>query len=274
MDCITKMLTSQVYKSSAGQHFTLKISSKSHRIKSVNAERFIDHHSALHFVYNLQVPLLFWENLANSNDFFNYHNWQTANPWASIEHYIAQALVQGSVQAFSSVSPNELHETRQARSLKDSFGKKFELQAANNALLDNCAEIKPVHDKRSAEQLLQEMEITSEAAEVMTKSLNLPAQDGKSIEALTDALVNGDVVLTQLPDDIKPAGDGEFVEEVVAKAQEEAPPKAAPSESKTVEKDTTPVRDDKASAKVLEQAAEEGTPFCEECEKNDGKQAA
>ena len=273
------MLTSQVFKSRAGLHYTLRLTNKgfSSLPNAIKAESFTDKNTALQFVTNLQVPLFFWENLAQSNTFFSYRNWTNANPWAGIEHYIAQALTQGSVQAYKTASISQLNESRQLRSFKDTQGKRFELQPAASLLVNATAEVKPVHDKVSAEKVLQDLNITAESAESINKSFNLPANSGTSVEALKTALIIGDIVLTQLPEALKPESTGDFVEAVIeqAKAASAPPPPTAPAEeSPAKEKESEPVRDDKSSAAVLEQAAEDGTPFCEECEKAKEDKAA
>jgi len=282
------MLTSQAFKSRNGQYYTLRLTNNSVQLNSLKAESFSDINAATQFVHSLQVPLFFWENLAQGNTFFSFSNWKNANPWASIEDYIAQTLVQGSVQAYETASISELTQSRQARSFKDSSGKSFELQPATALLVDATAEVKPVNDNASAIKILQDLDITAQSAESINASLNLSANSGTSIEVLTSALVKGDIVLTQQAEAPKPESTGDFVDAVfqAAKTAEEPPPPAedtssSPAESKNssapqenTSKEPT-VRDDKTTADVLTKAAEDGTPFCEECEKaKEDKKAA
>jgi hypothetical protein len=229
------MLTSQAYKSRNGQHYTLRLTSKSALLSSINPEHFSDKSTASQFVHNLQVPLFFWENLARSNTFFSYSNWKNANPWAGIEDYIAQTLVQGSVVAYETASISNLTESRQLRSFKDTAGKSFELQPATTLLIDSTAEIQPVHDKLSAIRILQDLDITAHSAEKLNKSLNLPAGNKNSIEVLTKALIKGDVVLTQQAEALKPESTGDFVDAVfeaasVASSHNSPPAAEAPLE--------------------------------------------
>ena len=264
------MLTSQVFKSRAGLHYTLRLTNKGFSAlpNTIKAESFTDKNAALQFVTNLQVPLFFWENLAQSNTFFSYRNWTNANPWAGIEHYIAQALTQGSVQAYKTASISQLNESRQLRSFKDTQGKRFELQPAASLLVNATADVKPVHDKVSAEKVLQDLNITAESAESINKSFNLPANSGTSVEALKTALINGDIVLTQLPEPLKPSTGQDLVETVfeAAKSPSDPPPQAAPPAAHAATT-ASPTRAENATADGLTKAAEDGTPFCEECEK-------
>ena len=271
------MLTSQVFKSRTGLHYTLRLTHKGFGSlpNAIKAESFPDKNAALQFINNLQVPLFFWQNLAQENSFFSYTNWKNTNPWAGIEHYIAEALTQGSVQAYKTASVSELNESLQLRSFKDTLGKRFELQPAVSLLVNSTADVQSVNNKASAEKILQDLNITAYSAASISKSLNLPEGNGNSIEALQAALVNGDVVITQQAEALKPSTGQDLIETVFEAAKSpsapppaDAPPAADSSEaSPAKEKESEPVRDDKSSAAVLEQAAEDGTPFCEECEK-------
>ncbi|TYK65423.1 hypothetical protein [Colwellia echini] len=229
------MLTSQGFKSRTGQHYTLRLSCKSNQFTASKAEAFTNHNSALQFIHNLQLPLFFLESLAQSNSFYSYSNWRNANPWAKIEDYIAQTLLQGSIKAYSCASPNALNESRQIRSFKDAQGKSFELQPASALLIDIAAEVKPVTDTKSAEKILQELAITAESAEVLTKSLNIPANSSNSIDALKNALINGDIVVKEQAQALKPSGDGQFIEEVVTQATSPAN-SAPPAKEESAEK--------------------------------------
>ena len=271
------MLTSQVLKSRTGLHYSLRLANKGNNfLNAVKAETFIDQNAALHFVNNLQVPLFFWENIAQDNSFLNYHNWNQANPWISIESYIAQALMQGSVQAFKSEPLSKLNQSRELRSFKDSQGKSFELQPAASLLVNATAEIKPVNDNQSAAQILQSLDLSAESAQSLNKTLNLPITNGTSTEILIAALVKGDVVVTQQAEALKPSTGQDFVETVFeAPKSAAAPPPAKQSPAASPAKEKESVLDEKATADVMTQAAEDGTPFCEECEKaKDDKKAA
>ena len=265
---LNKMLTSQVFKSRVGLHYTLRLAGKGFSALpiSVKSETFTDKNTAFHFVMNLQVPLFFWENFAQGNSFFSYSNWKNTNPHATIEHYIAQALMQGSVQAYKTASVSELNESRQLRSFKDADGKKFELQPAASLLANMAVDAKSVRSEASAAQIIQDLGITAESAQSINKSFNLPAGNTGSVETLKAALISGDVVLTQKPEALKPSSGGEFVEAVIeSKAAEAPPPAATPTESQATT--ASPTRAENATADALTKASEEGTPFCEECEK-------
>ena len=265
---LNKMLTSQVFKSRVGLHYTLRLAGKGFSALpiSVKSETFTDKNTAFHFVMNLQVPLFFWENFAQGNSFFSYSNWKNTNPHATIEHYIAQALMQGSVQAYKTASVSELNESRQLRSFKDADGKNFELQPAASLLANMAVDAKSVRSEASAAQIIQDLGITAESAQSINKSFNLPAGNTGSVETLKAALISGDVVLTQKPEALKPPSGGEFVEAVIeSKAAEAPPPAATPTESQATT--ASPTRSENATADALTKASEEGTPFCEECEK-------
>jgi hypothetical protein len=172
------------------------------------------------------------------------------------------------VQAYKTASLSELNESRQLRSFKDTLGKSFELQPAAALLVDATADVKPVSDKASAEIILQDLDITAHSAKSINKSLNLPAGNGSSIEALTQALIKGEVVLTQQAEALKPSTGQDFVETVfeAPKSAAEPPPQTESSPVETLST-ASPTRAENATADALTKASEEGTPFCEECEK-------
>jgi hypothetical protein len=276
------MLTSQILKSTTGQHYSLRLANQGAAIlpSKVKAEIFFNHNAALQFVNNLAVPLFFWENLAQNNSFFNYRQWLNANPNKGIQGYIALMLVQGNIHAYQSESLSQLSESRNIRSFKDALGKGFELQPAANLLVNTSADVKPITNQASAEQILQQLDISAESATKLQKSLNIPASNGSGVDALTTALVNGDVVVIQQAEALKPNTGKDFVETVfdAPKSAAEPPPPAQSSSSATGESSATQsqapasdepqVLDEKATADVMTQAAEDGTAFCEECEKN------
>jgi hypothetical protein len=115
----------------------------------------------------------------------------------------------------------------------------------------------------------------------LQKSLNIPASNGSGVDALTTALVNGDVVVIQQAEALKPNTGQDFVETVFdapKSAAEPPPPADASSSSDSNGSDasstpaSSPTRAENATADGLTKASEEGTPFCEECAQ--GKSAA
>jgi hypothetical protein len=180
------------------------------------------------------------------------------------------------VQAYKTASLSELNESRQLRSFKDTLGKSFELQPAASLLVNTTADVQPVNDKVSAEKILQSLNITDHSAASINKSLNLPTSNGNSIEALKAALIKGEVVLTQQAEALKPSTGQDFVETVFeAPKSAAAPPPAESITASSPAKEKESVLNEKATASVMTQAAADGTPFCEECEKaKDDKKAA
>jgi hypothetical protein len=276
------MFTSQIISSRDGLHYTLRLVHQciGSLPKALTPECFNNPFEALFFLNNLQVPAFFWEHLAHDNSFYSYPHWRNANPGKRIEEYIAQALTQGSICVYKTMSFNEQQKSRQSRSFKNALGKRFELLPVASLLMNTRADVKPVLNKVDAEKVLQDLNITAESANSLTQSLNLPtssdssshnsshnSSDSNSIDVLITALVNGDIVLTQKPETLKPAPKANFIEEVVNKAQESLGPAAPVTPTEPAAPTTSPTRTESATANGLIKASEEGTPFCEECEK-------
>ncbi len=231
------MLTSQVFKSRDGLHYTLRLANKgvSSLPNSIKAEAFTDKNAALQFVNNLQVPLFFWENLAQANSFFSYSNWNNANPWASIESYIAQTLMQGSVQAFQSGSLTDINHSIEKRRFKQS-GLTFEFLPASCLLTDAPKEQKHFSSLADTQNFLNTLYPAREQLTDLVQSLNLnvPASSTTNAsvmnEALAQALMKGEVVITQEAEARKPAaedGVAEVIEEAVRSNVNETAPAPA-----------------------------------------------
>ncbi|KGJ94787.1 hypothetical protein [Colwellia psychrerythraea] len=240
------MLTSQVFKSRTGLHYTLRLTNKgiSSLPSSIKAESFSDENIALHFVHSLQVPLFFWENLAQENSFFNYHNWNKANPWISIESYIAQALIQGSVQAFKSGSLTDINQSIEKRRFKQS-GLTFEFLPASCLLTDAPKEQKQFSSLADTQNFLNTLYPAREQLTDLVHSLNLnvPASSTTNAsamnEALGQALIKGEIVITQEAEARKPEAQDiieEVAEVVSSNTQEPAPAQTTAEEEDDEEK--------------------------------------
>ena len=105
-------------------------------------------------------------NLAQGNSFFSYSNWKNTNPHATIAHYIAQSLVQGSIKAYKTASVSALNESRQLRSFKDTDGKKFELQPAASVLANMAVTAKSATSEASTAQIIKNMAITGNIRDI------------------------------------------------------------------------------------------------------------
>lgn len=232
------MLTSQVFKSRTGLHYSLRLSNKGAQLNSLKPKTFIDKNTASQFVHNLQVPLFFWENLARSNSFFSYSNWNNTNPWSSIEDYIAQALMQGSVQAYSSSASSELQQSIEKRRFKKS-GLTFEFLPASCLLTDTPKEQKMFSSLAETQGFLNTLYPAREQLTDLVQSLNLsdpPASTtdaGLMNEALGKALLKGEIVITQEAEARKPEAQDiiEEVAEVVRSNTQEPAPAPAATES-------------------------------------------
>ena len=169
---------------------------------AIKAEKFTDKNAALQFVINLQVPIFYWENLAQGNSFFSYCNWKNANPWASIESYIAHALTQGSVQAYKSSSLVDINQSIEKRRFKHS-GLTFEFLPASCLLTDAPKEQKKFGSLAEIQGFLNTLYPAREQLTDLVQSLNLtvPASSTTNAsvmnEALGQALMKGEIVITQ-----------------------------------------------------------------------------
>jgi len=238
------MLTSQVLKSRTGLHYSLRLANKGNNfLNAVKAETFIDQNAALHFVNNLQVPLFFWENIAQDNSFFNYHNWNQANPWISIESYIAQALMQGSVQAFKALKPETLTETSFDRSFTQD-GKNFEITNVQAILNSPSSDILNFTSTKEANKFMGRLERDADQLTFLAKTLQLPISNSSSATpkdirlSIGEAIANGEVVIIEKPQQKVSTQDAveEVIEAVSSSVANDAPPAPANSDNKKDDK--------------------------------------
>ena len=257
------MFISQIVKDITGQNYIIRLRNQGVTNPSVKPEKFLNTQLSYQFVCRLKSPFGLWQNIASSNSFFSLQRWQSSNPTLCIEHYAAEVLVQGFVQVYKTEEPHIVNQNRAKNQFKDQSGKNFQFQSASNLLLLNNVDMQSVTTSAQAEQFIAQLSLSETQLETLTRTFDL-APNIDSTTALSDALINGDIVVTRIADTPKPPITTEYVE------PSSSAPEPTQSESSRTEQSSTaeePIRDDAQSTEVLKQSAEEGTPFCEECEK-------
>ena len=239
------MLTSQILKSRTGLHYSLTLANKGNSAltRTINAESFIDQNAALQFVNSLQVPLFFWENLAQNNSFFNYRNWLNANPGGGIEDYIALSLVQGNVKAYQTIRPEHLAETTFDRSFTQD-GKKYEIIHAHATLNAISNEALSFNNMSEANKFMGRLERDASQLTFLAKTLQLPISKSSSATpkdlrlAIGEAISNGEVVIIEKPEQKVSTQDTveEVIDAVSNNVANDAPPAAASSDNKKDDK--------------------------------------
>ncbi|PKG38786.1 hypothetical protein [Psychromonas sp. Urea-02u-13] len=255
------MFTSQVVKDRAGQFYIICLRNQGRHNLAIQPETFYNTQASYQFVTSLQAPLGLWQNIASSNSFFSLQRWQNTNPSLSIEHYVAEVLVQGFVEVYKTADVQLLQQQSNQTRVKDSFGRGYQLQPAASLLLGNGNDIKQIRSKTEAELFIQKLSLDDDAISQLLKANNVNSPKPPS-EALVSALIDGELVVSVLPPVRKPVSKTEFVEQAMT-LNEPAP--VAPSnhdKAAPVSND----RSDNGDAEALMKAAEDGTPFCEECE--------
>jgi len=261
------MFTSQLVKNNVGQHYIISLRNFSSQTKSIKAEKFNNVNASLQFLHTLRVPHGIWQSIAVANTFFSYQSWKIHHPHSTIEHYIAESLVQGWVQVYASSNLYSIKPSASKASFSDEFGTGFQLQPAAALLLNNKADTKILNSESDAKALIKKFDADDSALAEILSDNNIAINKSPS-ETMVAALMSGELVVTIHPSATKPSVTTEYVEEVVNNAQPEPAPQAKETSTQQSQ------RDDDASAAVLQQAAEDGTPFCEECEKANQEKAA
>ncbi len=263
------MHTKNILSSQLGRQYLVCFSHQS-SIQS-SGLKFWDVRGAQQFVGSLSHASQTWQQIAMQST--DYLGWKSIHPWANIEEFIALLLSQGKLKAIDVTTIRQWKSAHKAhQTLKDNFGNQYQFIPAAASLFNKPTNTKRFTSNNDAQQFIQQLNLSEEEAKTIAQSLQLPKPSKQSpLENLAQALVNGDVVLTkEQPQHSPPKTEFETVP-----AEQVQPaglgPTSAPSTPKV---EAEPSFDEAATADALQKAAEDGTPFCEECEKAKAAQAA
>jgi hypothetical protein len=256
---INTMFNSQVVKDLNGQHYIICLRQQGLQNLTVQREKFYNKQASYQFVTRLNVPFGMWQNLASSNSFFSLQGWQNTHPSLSIEHYVAEALVLGTVSVYKTVDLQTINKNKDKTSFKDSSGKGYQLQPATNLLLLNGANQKTITNDQEATEFINQLNLSEQEIAELNQTYNLPLA-GDASSTLKDAIVTGKVVITTTQPARKPVVT-DYIDEVINAITPEPVEKPV-----SIAQDSND-RADNGSADALMKAAEDGAPFCEECEK-------
>ncbi len=273
-----------------GQRYTFRLRSTQILPESLNPERFWDNNLALQFIRSLNVPEGRWRHLANASIGSGYSGWRRSNPWSPVEEYIAQSLTRGDFQVFKVEDNTQLKHTTAKRRFKNQYGVTYRFMPAASLLSGKPDSLKTIRSKTDAQTFLKSIGASSEQKQELAKSLDLPLNstqltDDKALDdALCNALVTNAVVVTAQEAPLKPPVEaGAAAEPAPAPDMSSPPPAARPvaatpasgsgAGSTSAAANEAGIQNEAAQADTLAQAAEEGSPFCEECEKKKEKTA-
>jgi len=159
-------------------------------------------------------------------------------------------LVQGSVVAYETISPELLIETAHDRRFKQG-GIEYEISHIKSTLCESSQEPLQFADYREANRFLGQLDRDFSQLSFLAQALQLPIANVQGASSqqirldLSHALANGDVVIAQQPQN-KPVAE-DIIEEVIAATSQnsgnEAPPPAATDEDDKEEDEEDPVCD-------------------------------
>lgn len=254
------MFTSQIIKDNAGQHYIICLRHFTPQTQALKPEKFANSQASFQFVTSLQAPFGLWQSIASASSFFDFKGWQNNHTHLAIEHYIAEALQQGFVTVYKTASLQQRHQQSANTRVKDESGTSYQLQPQTALLLNSHNDIKPVINESDAQQFIERLSLDDDSMRELLSSHHVHSRKNPG-EALVEALQKGTFVVTVIPE-AKPESLTEFIEETV-NAIEPAPAEAITTKSIPLSNE----RADNGSADALMKAAEDGSPFCEECEK-------
>ncbi|TQV85883.1 hypothetical protein [Aliikangiella coralliicola] len=217
------MFNSQIVKAENGQFFVFRIPGRETLSQSLTPKYFWDDFATLHFVQNLNVMTGFWHQLASSCLGFGYEGWRNAHPWSAIEEYIAYCLINGHIQVFSIKADDVFHPSSSERQFKTPYGISYQFIPAANTLISSPSETKSFNSVADANTFIENLNLSDKQLSELEESLDLPehstganaggfAYTESPKQNLSNALVNGDIIIAVEEEANKPASKDNFVE--------------------------------------------------------------
>lgn len=262
------MVNRQILTSWYGKHYIIVSLIDAPVSTVLRAEHFFDLGSSEQFLRSLEAPIGYWDQLAN--ECVSYADWRSAHYWSSVESFLARALVRGELAAFEVPHLQPQASSSPTATLKVSSNLQHRLLPASALLTERIKERKHFASTFAARNFLQSHSLSEAQLAKLTKSL--PGSTGITpIEVLSQALVNGDVVVTVERISSAPPTPLELESAAVNSAPATPPPAPEMSEPMTpspaTPEEVASFLND-AQAAALMSAAEKGNAVCEQCEKD------
>jgi len=254
-----------------GNRYILKKQSDLTLQKSFSALNFADEMSAHHFISRLRAPLDYWQKLVTKAGYQTSS--KTRSTSSEVVRLVSQLIYRKQLYLFELDSGLQGSSSPSKRSLSKNNGDTYVFSHVSSLLISQPREVVAVTDKKAAEKLIDELSPSPEQLNQISKELNISTLESRDSsvtkDRLVEALVAGDVVINlRKPLASPPQRQTETEVSAVDKPVELSPDAGTVSIKQDAANDPMSNIDQKTQAETLVKAAEEGTPFCEECAKD------
>lgn len=225
----------------------------------VNPIKFSDTAYACQFLRSLSAMPAVWQNLAQH---LGIPSAQRTNAF-QLEKGIAQRLIKGQIHIYALTQTPAQSLPKQQRVLKATH-QEFEITLPQQLLNEGRTPNKTFASAADAFELINTLNPTKQQLSALAKSLNISAPPNQQQAQIAQKLAKGEacMVVTQLSN--KTLLEHTTEQEPAPKPK---PRTLGPQSTNNTAKVEKPVQKntDAEQAQAMQLAAEEGTPFCEDC---------
>lgn len=251
-----------------GKRYVLKRLSDLSSNKSFKALNFSDESQAHQFINKLRTPQDYWLKTVTKLGTFSTR--QNTPSKLHAERLISQLLCRKQLFIYELSVTNQSGSSAVKRSIKKASGDSYTFIPVSSLLIAQPRELVSISTKADAEKLLNELSPDEVKLKEIYKELNISSSGtgSRSTEELVTAIVSGEIVVAiNKPLASPPARETETEVAAVDKPAELSPDAGSIAANQAAPADPMSNINQKPQADTLAKASEEGTPFCEECEK-------
>ena len=250
-----------------GKRYVLKRQSDLTSQKSFKALNFSDESQAYQFVAKLRTPQGHWLKIISKLGSFSTHQNISANVRA--ERIISQLLCRKQISIYELALTDQTGSSIKC-SIQKGNGDSYTFIPVSSLLIAQPRELVEINSTADAQKLLNELAPDGEKLKELSKELNIASAETSSqiSKNLVTAIVTGEVVIAvNKPVASPPQREAETEIAAADKPAELSPNAGAVTVTHAELSDPMSNINQKPQADTLAKASEEGTPFCEECEK-------
>lgn len=251
-----------------GKRYVIKRQSDLSSNKSFKALNFSDENQAYQFIHKLRTPQDYWLKTVSKLGTFSTR--QNTPSKLHAERLICRLLCRKQLFIYELSGANQGGSSAVKRSIKKASGDTYTFIPVSSLLIAQPRELVNVNTKADAEKLLNELSPDEVQLKEIYKELNISSSDtgSQSTEKLVAAIVSGDIVVAiNKPLASPPTRETETEVATADKPAELSPDAGVVTVNQAAPADPMSNINQKPQADTLVKASDEGTPFCEECEK-------
>ncbi|HED35951.1 MAG TPA: hypothetical protein ENJ08_17280 [Gammaproteobacteria bacterium] len=271
-----------ILKDTFGKYYIIKTSRQNTARGLLQALNFTDKNRAFSFACNLCVPHGYWRLILYSverGNLSSIHAKSTSGRH-SAEHRIAEYLYRRRVYIYELVNYSASKGSQGKRSFEQRNGDRYTFSHVSTQLLASAQQPIELDSEADIGKLLWDLSFNEKQLNELAQALNLVGAENtggaQSRDLVIGAIMAGEIIVRHQPKPSTPPKPLELLEPTAADRPMQGPASSSATEPVAPTAAAPPgnVPDPRTQAETLEKAAEDGVPFCEECEKAKAAQAS